>query len=114
VRRPRSHPHLQRLYRRYNRKYFGGRLPTIYIQFLAPGQFKKNGLGRATCAVTCFEDGSPVAIYISANRLKTWRYIKADLLHEMCHVAHPKAQHGPAFENEMKRLAAAGAFKGVW
>ena len=110
----RSHPHLQKLYRRYNKKYFGGRLPTLYIQFTSPNDLKKNGLGRATCAVTCFESGRPYAIYISTNRFKTWRYIKSDMLHEMVHVAHPKAQHGPVFHGEMKRLAAAGAFADVW
>jgi hypothetical protein len=113
----RSHPTLKRIYREYNRKYFGGRLPNVDINFISPGQMKKCfGLARATCAVTCFKKGTitPVAIYISKNKYKIWRYVRADLLHELVHVDRPRADHGPVFENEMKRLAAAGAFKGIW
>ena len=109
-----SHPYLQKLYRQYNKKYFGGKLPAIRINFVSPADMKKSGLGRGTCAVTCFENGVAVAVYISITRYKTWRYIKSDILHELCHIAHPKAEHGPVFENEMKRLASAGAFKGIW
>ena len=113
----RSHRTLKRLYNEYNRKYFSGKLPSIEINFITPGQMKKFfGLNRATCAVTCFKEGTTetVAIYISRNFLKCWRYVRADLLHECVHVAHPKADHGKVFQDEMKRLAMRGAFEDVW
>ena len=43
------------------------------------------------------------------------RIAKKWLLHEMAHVAvHPYPWEGIIFQNEMKRLALAGAFKGIW
>ena len=112
-----SHPTLRKLYREYNRKYFGNKLPKIHLDFVTPAQMKKFfGVGRACCAITCFKKGTttPVAIYISQNRYKSWRYVKGDLLHELCHCARPRADHGPAFEEEMRRIAAMGAFKDIW
>lgn len=105
---------LKKLYREYNRKYFGNRLPDVFIDFTTPRDLAKNGLGKATCAVTFLKGYSRPAIFISRNPLKTWRYVKSDLLHEMCHVARPRADHGQAFEEEMLRIAKMGAFKNIW
>ena len=106
-----SHPRLKKLYREYNKKYFGGKLPNLRVNFITPGGMKKYfGVGRATCAITCFKKGifTPVSIYVSENRFKSWRYVKGDLLHEMCHVSKPRANHGKVFQDEMKRLAEVG------
>ena len=110
----RSHPYLKRLYRQYNRKYFGGQLPNICVRFGNAQAMKQAGVPRGTLAATLLSNGKPYAIVIRDYANKSWRYIKADLLHELVHVAHPRADHGPVFENEMKRLANLGAFKGVW
>ena len=110
----RSNPTLKKLYRLYNKKYFGGRLPDVLVSFVTPKDMKRNGLGKATCAVTCFNEGLRPAIFISRNPFKTWGYIRADLLHEMCHIARPRASHGKVFQDEMKRLAKLNAFAEIW
>jgi len=108
---------LKKLYREYNRKYFAGKLPGLPINFLTPGQMKKYfGVARATCAITCFKKGTytPDSIYISMNQFKPWRYVRADLLHELCHVSKPRASHGKVFQDEMLRIAKLGAFEDAW
>jgi len=32
----------------------------------------------------------------------------------MAHISKPRAEHGKVFQEEMKRLANAGAFQNVW
>jgi hypothetical protein len=105
---------LKKLYKDYNRKYFGGKLPDCLVCFTTPQDLEKNGLGKATCAVTFLKGYGRPAIFISENKLKTWRYIKSDLLHEMCHVSKPRADHGKVFQDEMLRIAKLGAFAVVW
>ncbi len=105
---------LKKLFREYNRRFFGGKLPDCIVCFATPRSFEKNGLGKATCAVTFMKGYDRPAIFISANKLKGWRYIKSDLLHEMTHVSKPRAEHGKVFQDEMKRLANAGAFELIW
>jgi len=112
-----SNPYLKRLYNQYNKKYFSNRLPNLPLLFVTPGEMKKYfGVNRGCCAITCFKQGTtePVAIYVSLNCHKSWRYVKSDLLHEMFHVARPRAEHGKAFEDEMMRIAKLGAFAGIW
>ena len=113
----RSNRTLRKLYRDYNHRYFAGKLPDIRVDFITPGEMKKYfGLNRATCAITCFKKDTytPVSIYISRNYLKAWRYVRADLLHEMCHVSKPRADHGKVFQDEMLRIARKGAFEDAW
>jgi hypothetical protein len=108
----RSQPTLKRLYRQYNKKYFGNKLPKILVAFATPKEFLKGGLGKKTLAVTLFKHEAPVAIYIRRELDKHWSYIKLDLLHEMAHVALPASvNHGPRFKAEMLRLEKAGAFR---
>jgi hypothetical protein len=102
---------LSRLYRLYNKKYFNNELPNIDIDFQSPRRFKADGHGKRTCAVTIFQHGKPVAIYIKRYANKEWPYIKCDLLHEMIHVSLPcRCNHGPRFKKELRRLMKAGAF----
>ncbi len=111
----RSNRTLKRLYRQYNKKFFNNNLPNIPVGFASPSDLLKAGLGKKTCAVTLFDKGKPTAIYIKRYKRKEWPYIKADLLHEMAHVALPfRVNHGPRFQEEMLRLAQAGAFKKIW
>jgi len=109
----RSDRYLKRLYRYYNRKFFGNKLPNIIVGFSSPADLVKKGHGKKTCAVTLFDDNdAPEAILIKRYPHKHWSYIKLDLLHELCHVALPASvNHGPRFKSEMKRLERAGAFR---
>jgi hypothetical protein len=110
----RSNRTLKRLYNEYNRKYFSGRLPDALVTFTTPAEMKRSGLAKHTCAVTCFNPGLRPAIFISRTKHKTWGYIKSDLLHECCHVARPRANHGKVFQQEMLRIAKLGAFRDIW
>jgi len=103
---------LEQLYAEYNDLYFGGGLPTIPVKW---GKVHKS---HAAEFVT-YEDGT-LAIVISP-KLKTytcWAYLT--LIHEMAHVKLRNFKgddgdlHGPKFQREMKRLANAGAFNGLW
>jgi hypothetical protein len=105
-----SSPYLKRLYRQYNKKYFGGCLPKIWLIFGQAREWRASKLGKTTCAATFFEDGVPIGIAIRYYKNKSTNYFKTDLLHELIHVANPRASHGPAFKKELRRLMAAGAF----
>lgn len=93
-------------YRKYNRRYFGGRLPAVDIRFADIDD---------GCLGICIVFAGTHEIRI-ARPIRSWgKVVKCTVLHEMCHVALPKrVEHGPRFEREMQRLAAAGAFKGLW
>jgi hypothetical protein len=108
-----SNPYLKRLYRFYNKKYFNGELPDIWLIFGQARVWKKARLGKRTCAATFFEDGHPIGIAIRYYETKNFGYIRADLLHELIHVARPKAGHGRAFKQELRRLMMAGAFDDI-
>lgn len=93
-------------YRRYNRRFWGGRLPAADIRF---ARIDSSCLGQ--CIVF---DGIP-EIRIATGIRKWTKVCKTTLLHEMVHVALPRrVEHGPRFEREMRRLASAGAFEGLW
>ncbi|VVB52861.1 Uncharacterised protein [uncultured archaeon] len=100
----------QRLYRRYNRLYFRGKLPNIPVLFRKGLVEKYNAIG-----ITQYEGKVPKRILIE-NTLRTWRGgFRMTLLHEMVHVSLPyKVDHGPRFEKGMLRLAKMRAFKGLW
>jgi hypothetical protein len=103
-------------YRRYNKKYFDGKLPhNIPVKFV--DMSKTNMCGLSTMVAT---DGLVLqAIYLD-TRLASWTNILLfSLLHEMCHVKlHPVSTaddpHGQEFDDEMMRLAFRGAFKRLW
>lgn len=103
-------------YRRYNKKYFDGKLPhDIPVKFVDMSATSMCGL--STMVAT---DGLILqAIYLDV-RLKDWdNLLRFSLLHEMCHVKlHPTSTaedaHGAEFDDEMMRLAFRGAFKGIW
>lgn len=103
-----SNAKLKAYYKRYNKKYFGGKLPDINIRF---GETHR----KFVIAETIFLGGHPSSIVIY-RKFKRWdKIVLQSLLHEMVHVSLPvKIVHGPKFEAEMQRLAKLGAFKNVW
>src|SRR5450631_196954 len=98
---------LKRWYGHYNRKYFQGRLPDIAVRFAK--------ISRVLLGVSTRIGDEWVVVEIS-KELKGWnRLTRCILLHEMAHVSLPiKIMHGPKFEKEMRRIAKAGAFRGIW
>jgi hypothetical protein len=116
--------YLKKLYNQYNQRFFGGKLPNNVLLFYAPKLDKvntKDGKHRSTCAVTYWLEGGPAAnvIVIRKTRTSNMRHLVSDLLHEMAHIAKPKADceakdRNSEFQKEMKRLARAGAFQNVW
>jgi predicted SprT family Zn-dependent metalloprotease len=92
-----------------NRRYFGGRLPKYRVYFGGCG----GNWGLA--------DHRHKRIHLNEELRYKWRSSIGipTLLHEMAHVenymTNPRRKsHGRAWENIMKRLAAAGAFEGLW
>lgn len=119
------------LFTLYNNRYFRNRLPHCEVAF-KPHNFTQ-GLGLFRNKVVEQEGVKGVlarkySIYIS-NRIKWSASLWAmTLLHEMVHLDihtqmvknqeihkwNKRTGHGPSFQKEMKRLAAMGAFVGVW
>ena|ERR1700744_668168 len=101
-----SDKQLRRWYREYNQKWFSGELPEDTDVLYAPIEGTHgDALGHADQSV----------IRINPACAIDSRIIRMTLLHEMVHVAlWPYNTHGARFEAEMLRLAAAGAFKGLW
>lgn len=90
-------------YREYNKLYFSNKLPhDIDVKW------KKNM--------------PPIGLWIAGTILINAAYKKEHmiwrltLLHEMAHVATAaeKAEHGPRWKREMRRLARIGAFDKLW
>jgi hypothetical protein len=111
-------------YRHYNRKYFGGKLPVIDLAFKLPrnARVRSDGLvprhpWKKAYAYTLFdqETTKPFGIFFEP-RTKIEAHFHLLLLHEMVHVelGHLRWKHGKRFQNEMLRLAKAGAFKDCW
>lgn len=107
-------PNLARLYARYNRCYFGGRLPPVDIRYADRRELRGN------FAVSLNFGSFFVMIRIWQGLVVTPAFLSIVLLHEMCHVklwvTRPgsRISHGPVFQAEMKRLAARGAFRDLW
>jgi hypothetical protein len=104
---------LKGLYNFYNYKYFDSKLPQNTKLFFVTKIGKSKSVAKSTCALTYFSD-PPVIVIQRTKKAKSMRYVVADLLHEMSHLSKPRAEHGEVFQEEMKRLANAGAFQDVW
>jgi len=87
---------LQRLFERYNAKYFGGRLPAY--QVLQSDLYGKGDHGL------CRKKQREIHLGTDLKGMKLRRV----LLHEMAHAA-ANGGHGKAWQNEMLRLAEIGA-----
>jgi len=102
---------LQAAYQHYNRKFFGGILPKIRVQFK---KLPKRECGRRITYKG--NKGNPnTNIYINWE-LRKWPTIaRSTLLHEMVHVLLPaRYGHGPVFQRAMLHLAKQGAFEKLW
>ena len=96
---------LKRIYRSYNRRFFDGQLPDAFIWWEVPAG------AYADCQLI---DGV-WRVRINPS-LAGWPSIaRWSLLHEQAHIKlHPNRNHGRKFQQEMLRLAEAGAFVGLW
>lgn len=115
-------PELAQLFEEYNRRYFRGHLPPVELAWVDPHPDE-----LAWCH-TYNEEGRPRCnkgqIHISTQIRHIRNTMKMALLHEMAHwklrhhpiVGHQGRgdSHGHAFQREMKRLAAIGAFRQLW
>lgn len=110
----RASSYLKRLYNIYNKKYFRNKLPAQTKLYFVFKIGKSKSPTKSNCAITYFyEDSSPIVV-VQRTKAKSMRYVSADLLHEMAHIAHPRAEHGKVFQQEMKRLAKENAFHNIW
>ena len=94
---------LESTYRKYNKKYFGNKLPKdIDLRF---------GYTHGCLGYQLGEE-----IVLSKNKAyrrdSIWR---GTLLHEMAHLCIEESHdHGPRWQKEMMRLARVGALRDVW
>ena len=96
---------LDGLYARYNRLYFGGKLPKIGLKF---GKVYPAGLGE-----TIFNNG-PEMIVLDRSIRKFGRITRIVLLHEMAHASLPvDVLHGPKHQRALAKLFRQGAYKGL-
>lgn len=100
-----SDKRLRRWFLKYNDLYFENRLPSCTKITWRPVE---------GCWAQAFGGEAPeIHIHPMCGVSNGWT--KLTLLHEMAHLdLYPSINHGASFENRMKELAQAGAFKGLW
>ncbi|MGB8834113.1 MAG: hypothetical protein WCC95_18325 [Candidatus Sulfotelmatobacter sp.] len=96
-------------YNHFNRAHYGGRLPKLNCYWYP---FRK----MLTHGATMFEDGKPTRILFHKNLNIPFlgRMCLISLLHEIAHVATPRAMHGKVFKDEQERLMRKGAYRGLF
>ena len=106
---------LQRLYRSYNDRYFGGALPDVRV-----GLRKLKGVSGVTKARVKFSGGVPEILELSVTISSLVSYDEADfpavLLHEMVHVwcivrGHVRDNHGPFFRSKAAEVSRASGHR---
>lgn len=98
-------------YKKYNRRYFGGKLPPVPLAvFVRFSKIGEDSLGHSIWSLDRWQ-----MIEISHD-IQDWdRVVRKTLLHEMVHLSLPmRVEHGPKFQKAMLRLAKLGAFKELW
>lgn len=110
-----SDPCLSRWYRLFNRRYFQGELPVENVLLCwEPVEECDADCTKVHEAVTDKETDD-FLIRIDPIFRTAERVAKMTLLHEMVHVKlWPQTSHGARFQREVMRLAAVGAFRGLW
>lgn len=108
----------KRLYKFWNSRYFGGRLPDIPVVFSKKEYSKRSRRHILGAAWLHGETKKPIKITLNPD-FRTYRALwQHTLLHEMVHVQQwrvPAEQsHGNKFNKRMKQLAAQGAFRHIW
>lgn len=90
-------------YQDFNKRFFSNNLSdTVKVKWLHTNKF-------------CAQVDYGKELIVISDHFKGWGSVwKMHLLHEMAHLAHPEAGHGPVFQQEMRRLARVGAFEGLW
>jgi len=103
------------LYRKYNKKYFGGKLPNeVLIQIVAAGTKGYSidcNLNKATFEEGCttiFSNEAPPVVELHEYMLSYPPYAKGVLLHEQIHVSGITG-HGKEFNAECDRIGKLGA-----
>ncbi len=93
-------------YRRYNERYFAGDLPDEVDVLYAPV--------KGCCADVLPGELDDFVLRINPAFALDASIARITLLHEMVHIKlWPNRRHGAAFYEEIKRLAQAGAYKGI-
>lgn len=114
----------QDLYAAYNKRYFGGNLPPVDIEMIDTrdkdyfGQCSESGQPKYRTAKRMPRQPARFKIHLAKWTKKSPKILAMTLLHEMVHVKlwdiPGIVDHGHRFDKEMKRLARAGAFNGLW
>lgn len=104
------------LYRFWNSRYFGGRLPDIPVQW---SKSKHQGKNRRYLGSTWFDQETHRPTKITLNPLYRAQFVvwAGTLMHEMVHVQQwrtPSGQeHGRKFQRRIKQLVARGAYNNL-
>lgn len=122
-----SNKRLLSWFRKYNRKFWGGKLKEPFIRWEklksyrepAPlGQYRKptKQIYLVTGKKWKLIEGRPIIALSRTLRFRNRQgQARMTLLHEMAHAALPiRIKHGPRFQKEMLRIAKLGAFEGLW
>lgn len=97
---------LQRVYRDYNRRWFSNCLPHDVDCFFSPVE---------DCYGLVQQENGGFILQINPKYAMEGRLWRLTLLHEQAHLSvWPYRRHGEPFQDEMKRLAMAGALKNLW
>jgi hypothetical protein len=116
---------LASLYREFNREHFGGRLPTVPVEWSdvipkgAMAAAHVHGISpcyKKYCPLDC--RWSFIRIHPILKYLELEVEVERSLLHEMTHIEglvvdRRFATHTPQFYARIKELVAAGAFDGI-
>lgn len=113
-------------YNRYNRQFFGGKLPPASVEWAGDYKIPRHGSLFGLTSLLQHPSGR-VEWVICIDRflsLLDVHAIQMVLLHEQNHiyvcekfgqdVLKDDGDHGPKFEAGMRRLAKIGAFEGLW
>ena len=92
-------------YHKFNLNYYDGRLPNIEVYHAPLRIFVENGQEKIVSGSTgfCVED-KPLYILINKKLRDFSDLAELVLLHEIIHVAYPRAKHGPLFLKKKKEL----------
>jgi hypothetical protein len=107
-----SDPQLRRWYASFRRRYFSNRLPL-------PSEIEIFYDAMPGLQAECDDEDMPHNGEFIVRINRAWKehpeVAKLWLLHEMAHMhLWPYSDHGKQFQDEMKRLALADAFKRLW
>lgn len=112
--RPASDPQLRRWYLAFNRAWFNSELPDDVTLFWEPAHGCIGECERDNYGGVFRLSESDIVVRLDPTIRFSETIAKLTLLHEMCHIKLPRANHGPRFQAEMLRLAQLGALRKLW